>query len=243
MLSNHLAMPTQTLADTAYANLRSRITSLEIPPGSGFTEGQIARELGLSKTPVREALTRLRFEGLVLVDQKVGYRASAVTIKDAREFFALRTLLEGEAARLAATQAVDEEQLRTLDELCSSSYSPVDAPSVDRFLAANTRFHIMIGRAGGNERLTGMLEVMLVQMERLFRIGLLLSSRAEEIVHEHRDLVKAIMAGDAELARQVAVAQVHASQRMVLDALISSSEVTTTPIGMPSLKELRNGHI
>jgi len=236
-------MPTHTLAHTAYSTLRQRITSLQIPPGNGFTEGRIAAELGLSKTPVREALTRLRFEGLVMVDQKVGYRASAVTIKGTREFFALRTLLEGEAARLAATQAVEEEQLRALDELCSSSYAPDDAASVDRFLAANTSFHIMIGRAGGNARLTGMLEVMLVEMERLFRIGLLLSSRAEEIVHEHRDLVNAIMAGDEGLARQVAVAQVHASQRMVLDALISSSEVTTTPIGLSSLQESRDGHI
>jgi DNA-binding GntR family transcriptional regulator len=138
---------------------------------------------------------------------------------------------------------VDKDQLRTLDELCSSSYSSDDAASVDRFLAANTSFHTMIGRAGGNERLTGMLEIMLVQMERLFRIGLLLSSRAEEIVHEHRDLVEAIMSGDGRLARQVAVAQIHASQRMVLEAFISSSEVTTTPIGMPSLNEARNGDI
>jgi DNA-binding GntR family transcriptional regulator len=230
-------MPATTLADTAYAALRSQITTLQIRPGVAFTEGRIAAELGLSKTPVREALTRLRFEGLVTVDPKVGYRAAPVTIKYTREFFAIRTLLEGEAARLAASQAVDEDQLRALDDLCTSSYSPSDAASVDRFLAANTKFHIMIGRAGGNDRLTGMLEVMLVEMERLFRIGLLLSSRANEIVHEHRDLVNAIMAGDERAARQLAVAQVRTSQKMVLDALIASSDVTTTPIGLSNLQE------
>ncbi len=234
-------MSPHTLADTAYAALRSQITTLQIAPGAAFTEGKVAAELGLSKTPVREALTRLRFEGLVVVDPNVGYRAAPVTIKDTRAFFAIRTLLEGEAARLAATQAIDEGQLRALDELCTSSYSPTDAASVDRFLEANTQFHIMVGRAGGNDRLAAMLEVMLVEMQRLFRIGLLLSSRSDEIVHEHQTLVNAIMAGDERLARQLAIDQVRASQRMVLDALIASSEVITTPIGLSSFRGFKDG--
>lgn len=230
-----------SLADTTYAALRSQIITLQIAPGAAFTEGKVAAELGLSKTPVREALTRLRFEGLVVVDPNVGYRAAPVTIKDTREFFALRTLLEGEAARLAATQAVDEDQLRALDELCTSTYSPADTKSVDRFLEANTQFHLMVGRAGGNDRLVAMLEVMLVEMERLFRIGLLLSSRSDEIVHEHQTLVNAIMAGDEKLARQLAIDQVRASQRMVLDALIASSEVITTPISLSGIRSSKYG--
>ncbi len=226
-------MSSESLSDTVYADLRGRITKLEIPPGSSFTEAQIAAELGLSKTPVREALMRLRHEGFVAMDPSAGYRASEVTIRDTRELFALRVLLEGEAAGLAATQAVRLADLRTLEDLCASTYSPSDTTSVDRFLEANTRFHLMVGQAAGNQRLTHILEIMLVQMERLFRIGLLLSSRAEEIVHEHRDLLEAILAGDADLARRVAVAQVRSSQRMVLDALVSSDEVTMMPITLP----------
>ncbi len=226
-------MPTESLADTVYAEIRSRITRLEIAPGSSFTEAQLALQLGLSKTPVREALSRLRQEGFVHLAPGAGYRASDVTIKDTRELFALRVLLEGEAAALAAAQAVGLSDLRALEELCTSTYSPDDTGSVDRFLEANTQFHLMVGRASGNVRLTTILEVMLVQMERLFRIGLLLSSRADEIVHEHRDLLQAILAGDAEAARKVAVAQVRASQRMVIDALVSSDDITTRPIALP----------
>lgn len=234
-------MPNDSLSDTAYSELRSRITTLEIPPGSSFSEAQIALELGLSKTPVREALTRLRQEGFVTVEPGAGYRAAEVTIKDTRELFALRVLLEGEAAALAASQAVRMADLRQLEELCVSTYAPADTGSVDRFLQANTQFHLMVGRASGSVRLAQLLEVMLVQMERLFRIGLLLSSRAEEIVHEHRALLEAIMAGDGEMARQVAVAQVRASQRMVIDALVSSDEVTTRPIALPRLETLGHG--
>lgn len=231
----------ERLSDSAYTELRSRITTLQILPGSSFTEGQIAGNLGLSKTPVREALTRLRQDGFVVVDSGGGYRASEVTIRDTHDLFAMRVLLEGEAAGLAATQAVHLADLRTLEDLCASSYSPADTTSVDRFLDANTRFHIMIGQVGGNQRLTHTLEIILVQMERLFRIGLLLSSRSEEIVHEHSDLLRAIVAGDAEVARKVAVAQVRASQRMVIDALVSSDEVTTMPIAVPRLGLVASG--
>lgn len=234
-------MPNQPLSDTAYSELRSRITRLQIPPGTSFTEGQIASELGLSKTPVREALTRLRQEGFVVIDHAAGYRSSDVTIKDTRDLFALRVLLEGEAAWLAAGQALHLSDLRELEELCERSYSPADTASVDRFLEANTRFHLTIGKAAGNHRLAQIFEVSLVQMERLFRIGLLLSSRSDEIVHEHRELLEAIVSGDADQARKVAVAQVRASQRMVIDALVSSDEVTTRPIGLPRLDIVANG--
>jgi DNA-binding GntR family transcriptional regulator len=234
-------MPSESLSDTVYAHLRSQITRLEIPPGSSFTEGRIAAELGLSKTPVREALTRLRHEGFVTVDTGSGYRAAEVTIKDTRELFSLRVLLEGEAASQAAARSVGLEELRRLEELCSSTYSPADASSVDRFLKANTLFHLMVASASASQRLTQALEIILVQMERLFRIGLLLSSRADEIVHEHRDLLQAILAGDSEQARRVAVDQVRASQRMVVDALVSSDEVTRLPINLPRLKAASDG--
>ena len=220
----------RSLTDAAYAELRSRIVSLRIPPGGEFTEGGMAADLGLSKTPVREALARLKFEGLVLVDPQVGYRASPVTIEDTRQAFAVRALLEGEAARLAASRALPEGHLRTLDDLCRTSYVPSDPASVDRFLVANTRFHLMIGHASGNRRLERMLGVILPEMERLFRIGLLLSSRADEIVHEHYDLVTAITTCDQEQAYQVAVAQVQASERMVLAALMDSPQVSSLPI-------------
>lgn len=230
-----------SLADMAYASLRHRITSLELAPGSGLTEGAVAAELGLSKTPVREALMRLRLEGLVTMEPGGGYTASPVTIEDTCDFFTLRALLEGETARLAAGRSLDDEDRTTLQDLCTSSYLPGDPTSIDAFLAHNTRFHMTIGRAGGNRRLVRLLDVVLVEMERLFRIGLLLTVRSDEIVHEHQALVDAILAGNERVAQQLAVAQVRTSERMVLDALHASSSVITTPITLPASKEFLNG--
>jgi DNA-binding GntR family transcriptional regulator len=218
-------------AQTAYEDIKRRIIRLEIPPGATFTEGQIAAELGLSKTPVREALAQLRRERLVEIDARSGCRAAPVTLKDTMEVGAFRGLLEGEAASLAASRPIDIEQLRALDSLCQSSYHPQDPASVDEFLERNTEFHCTVARAGGNVRLAAALEEVLHQLERLFRIGLLYSSRADEIVHEHQDLLGAIMSGDPDMARSVALAQARTSQKMIVDALLSSPDILDASIG------------
>jgi DNA-binding GntR family transcriptional regulator len=224
----------------AYAKIKRRIVRLDIPPGGFFTEGQLAQELGLSRTPVREALAELRWERLVDVAGRSGWQASPVTLKDTMELGAFRGLLEGEAASLAASRLTDVAHLRALDALCQTSYRPEDPASVDEFLDRNTEFHCTIARAGGNDRLARALEGVLHQMERLFRIGLIYSSRSDEIVHEHMDLLGAILAGDPQTARQVATAQARAAQRMVVDALLSSPNVREAQIGVIPLPGARS---
>ncbi len=215
----------------AYEHIKRRIIRLEILPGAAFTEAQVAAELGLSKTPVREALAQLRRERLVEIDFRSGCRAAPVTLKDTMELTAFRGLLEGEAASLAASRLADIAHLRALEKLCQSSYHEMDPASVDEFLERNTEFHCTVAHAGGNERLASILEEVLHQLERLFRIGLLYTSRAIEIVHEHEDLLAAIKAGDAEGARAVAINQARASQKMILDGLLSSPEILSARIG------------
>ncbi len=217
---------------SAYEYIMRRIIRLEIAPGEAFTEAQVAAELGLSKTPVREALAQLRRERLVEIDPRSGCRAAPVTLKDTLELTAFRALLEGEAASLAASRLADVTQLQALERLCQSSYHEQDPASVDEFLERNTEFHCTVARAGGNDRLASALEEALHQLERLFRIGLLYSTRAVEIVHEHEDLLDAIKTGDAERARSVAVAQSRTSQKMILDGLMASPDVLSARIGV-----------
>lgn len=219
-----------TLNEEAYATIKRRIISLDMPPGTPFTEAQLAAELSLSKTPVREALGWLQREGLVELPARRRYRVAPVTLKDVRDLFSLRLLLEGEAAQLAASQMTDAAQLQALEELSQIGYDPHDRASITHFLAVNTRFHALIARGGGNNRLAAVLEQVLDQMERLFHMGLALTSRAEENVREHQDLVRAIMRGDAALARDVAVAHTRASQTMVIDSLLSSEELLSTNV-------------
>lgn len=223
------------LNEAAYQAIKRRILNLDMPPGMPFTEGQLAAELSLSKTPVRDALGWLQREGLVELPARCRYRVAPVTLNDVRDWFSLRILLEGEAARLAA-QGTDAGQLQALVELSKIGYDPRDPASITQFLSANTRFHAIIARAGGNKRLAAALEQVLDHMERLYYLGLALTSRSDEIVREHQDLVRAIMRGDEELAREVVVAHTHASQIMVIDSLLSNKELLSTNLTTPARK-------
>ncbi|MDE2571647.1 MAG: GntR family transcriptional regulator [bacterium] len=221
-----------TLTDRAYAAIKRRLIRLDIPPGAVFTESKMAAELGLGKTPVREALMRLQREGLVEVLARSGYRAAPVTLRDVKELMALRAILECEAASQAAQAMKDPHQLRSLDALCRVDYEPHDRASISRFLRANTEFHVTIAEASGNRRLARTLERLLHELERIFHLGLALTSRTQEIVHEHESLVDAIMRGDAASAREIALAQCQASQKMVLDALLSSPSLLSANIAI-----------
>ena len=219
-----------TLTEQAFDSIKRRIIQLDLPPGQRFTESQLASDLGLSKTPVREALARLERDGLVELIARSGYRVSDVTLKDARDLLAVRALLETEAAGLAAARIGDGKQLQALNELCRITYDPSDRSSIARFLEANTEFHATVAEAGGNERLADMLRTILDQLERLFHLGLALTTTSEEMVHEHQDLVRAIMSGNVAEARAVAEAQTRASQLMVLEGLLSSPSLLATNI-------------
>jgi DNA-binding GntR family transcriptional regulator len=223
----------RTLNETAYHTIKHRIITLDMPPGMPFTEAQLAEELSLSKTPVREALRWLQREGLVELPTRRRYGVTPVTLNDVRDWFSLRILLEGEAARLAASLGTDAAQLQTLVELSKIGYNPKNPASITEFLEANTRFHAVIARAGGNKRLTAALEQVLDQMERLYYMGLARTARSEANVQEHQDLVRAIMRGDGDLARNVVIAHTRASQTMVIDSLLSSQELLSTNLAAP----------
>jgi DNA-binding GntR family transcriptional regulator len=204
-----------------------------MPPGSEFTEGELVREFELSKTPIREALARLRQDDLVEAVSRSGYRVTPVTVKDARDLMSVRILLEGEAAALAAVRSGATRELRELESLCKSSYDPSDRSSIVAFLDANHRFHLAVARMSGNHRLLASLTHVLEQLERVMHLGLSASSRADEIVHEHEELLGALMAGDSARARAVAVAQGRAAQHMVLNALLTSDTIMDTNLGGP----------
>jgi DNA-binding GntR family transcriptional regulator len=227
-------MPPESLprrTHEAYTAIKRRIIELTLPPGAPFSEGELAADLGFSKTPVREALARLRQERLVEAMPRSGYRVAPVTIRGARDLFHVRAVLESEAAALAAERGADLGTLDELERLCHTSYDPADRSSISRFLEANTRFHVMLATVGGNDSLALMLHQVLEQLERLFHLGLAISGRSEDMVHGHEELLEAVNSGAAEVARRTAMVQARISEDMVMDALLSSDSVTSANVG------------
>jgi len=224
----------RSLADDAYAVLKRRIIVCEMEPGMRVTEAQLVQQISIGKTPVREALARLVQEGLVCNIPRHGYEVAPVTLRDVQHLFGLRLIVEPAAVQLAAGR-VDTVQLRRLDELCQAGYTVGDHESITRFLRANHEFHTMLARASGNPRLADVVERLLEESERLFHIGLMLRNRTDEMAHEHGELVDALVAGDGEAARRIAVQQILTSQRMVVDALLSSPAVLSAQVEIPRL--------
>lgn len=224
-------------SEDAYGTLRQAVLTLRLHPGQTFSEADACEWLAMSKAPVRDALARLRREGLVISVARSGYTVAPMTVKDARDLFTLRTLLESEAAALAAGQGGDLARLRELDALCQGEYDVDDPDSVRRFLVVNSAFHLAVAELGGNVRLVEQLQRVIEQLERYMHLGLRLAPRSDAIVHEHRELLTAIAARDVRRARLEAAAQAHESHRMVLDGLLSSEAVLTANIGSALLTD------
>ncbi len=217
----------QPLNVTAYAAVKRDIVRCELRPGSLVTETALATRYDVGRAAVRSALNRLFQEGLVQPVPRQGYRIAPITFKTVRDLFAVRVLLEPEAACLAAAQAGPSE-LERLAELCNAArYQLGDSASAEEFLRLNTAFHVGIARASGNERLAGIIASLLDEMERLFHLGLMLRDRNDEMYHEHHDLVDALTAGDGERAARVVIEQIEAARRMVTEALLSSDSILT----------------
>lgn len=215
----------------AYREIRRRIIELELSPGAAFTEGELAAELGLSKTPVREALLLLQSDGLVFARPATGYRVSPITLKDARNLCRYRALLEGEAAAIAATRALEGRTSLYLEDVAELRFDPGDDASIDYYLSENTNFHYLIAKSTGNLYLQRQVYRVLVELERLFRFALRLAGRPGEVAHDHHALVDAIVRHDPERARQAAIDHAAASEDMVVEALLSSDVIQGVNVG------------
>lgn len=227
----------QSQGDAAYTELKRRIIHCELAPGERITEAQLASDTGIGKTPIREALTRLIQEGLVGSIPGHGYEVTPITLGDVQDLFGYRLIIEPAAAQLAAGHVIATD-LRRLDELCAARYSTDDAESEERYLRANYAFHATIADASGNRRLASAVRHVLDESERLLHLSAILRNRSAEVAREHKELVDALIAGDGEAARRMAIAHIAASQRLVLDALMTSPSLLAVHLVPP--KPLRS---
>lgn len=203
------------LAARAYAQVRDAILEGEHLPGEVLFETHLAGRLGMSRTPVREALQLLAREGFVEIIRNRGYLVSRLSIEDVRELFELRECLEGLATRSAALRVSD----RQIAELQDIYQRYARAQRWDAWLRIGTEFHDRILALAGNARLAGILGALNAQigLTRLTQLRDVRGRRAEALV-EHRAILDAICARDAEGAERYARAHVRRSSEATLRA-------------------------
>lgn len=216
-----------SLTETAYQDVRTQILSGALRPGVEFSELELADQLSMSKTPVREALGRLAAEGLIEAFPRRGYRVTPVTVKDINDLFAIRAMTEGTAAAMAALNLTAED-LDRLEALAEARYEPSQGESVQSFVQANRAFHIAIAEGANNSRLLAMVAAHLDECTRLFYLGARSRDVNPETSKDHRHIVDVLRRRDPEQARAAMVEHSAHTLEGILRALISSDTTGLT---------------
>jgi DNA-binding GntR family transcriptional regulator len=197
--------------ELAYRSIREQILSGEQRGGEWLRESDLAASIGVSRTPVREALRRLAAEGLVRHERNRGVQVQSWTLKDLADVYALRSLIEPWACGMAAVGgAADVDLLQQLaDDMTAAAARP--RPDLDVLTELNSRFHSAILEASGNDRIRTLL-ASLVQMPLVWRtFSHYTPEELRRSLTHHHELVDAMRAGNATWAESVMRAHIQSA--------------------------------
>jgi DNA-binding GntR family transcriptional regulator len=209
---------TGSLSEQAYYLLRDRIVTLRLPPGSLVNERELMDELGYGRTPVRDALRRLADDGLVEVFPRRGIYVGPIDVGDLGAISEIRVELEGFVSRLAAERSSEDDRHDLLG-LVAELDSLGPAPDQPTLIELDQRIHRLIYRSAHNAFLETALDRYYVLALRLWFLALDRLPTLEDAVEEHRDLVLAIVRGEAAEAERHARAHVIDFERQIRELL------------------------
>jgi DNA-binding GntR family transcriptional regulator len=206
--------------EAAYRYIRNAIQRGQFKPGERLREIELAKQIGLSRTPIREALSRLETEGLVAHDVTRGVVVAELDYRMVTELYYMREVLEGTAARLVAQHASDVE-ISILDDLCQQYEAALGDEAA--LTASNRRFHDTLYRCSHNRYLLNMVTVLHDALSLLGGTTLGNPERAAETLREHRAVVAAIRARDADAAEQALRTHIRNAQKARMQMLVASA--------------------
>lgn len=186
-----------SLVDAAYEAVRQRILDNVYPPGHQALEQALAEELGISRTPLREAMIRLRNEGLLEIIPRHGIRVLPLSATDMKEIYETLTALESMAAELAARRRPGPAELKPLEEASRDMARALRSNDLDAWAQADERFHRTLIDLCGNRLLKQTVLNFWDRAHRARMFTLRLRPKPLNSTEEHRELVERIRAGDA----------------------------------------------
>lgn len=179
------------LRDVVFHTLRQAILKGELKPGERLMEIQLAKKLGVSRTPIREAIRKLELEGLVLMIPRKGAEVAEITEKNLRDVLEVREALEKLAVQLACEQ-ITKAQIRELKDAADNFRDILTSGNITEIAAADEHFHDLINLATGNQKLIQILNNLREQMYR-YRVEYLKNDTVfPQLLEEHESLICAI---------------------------------------------------
>lgn len=237
-------MSSEHLRERAYQYLSEQIVSGALPAGSQVSELSLAKAIGISRTPVREAIRRLVHEGLLEQKPRFGTLVRSPDRQDIVEVFEEREALEGYAAGLAA-ERISDDDLARLERLCAemarqaealdSSGSTLGADALHRFLTADMGFHLLLLRAAGNRRIMKIVAESRM-LSRVFGTPRQEHNRTvvAETCKHHDRVLRALKRRDAVAAQRCLIEHIHASKERALAHYDrTQAQRNAIPLGLP----------
>jgi DNA-binding GntR family transcriptional regulator len=206
------------LREIVFEGLREAIISGRLAPGERLMETQLAEEMGVSRTPVREAIRKLELEGFVVMMPRKGAYVAGLSLKEISDVFEIRGALEELAAELAAERITDEE-LEELEALLLEIGRRMEKNDLDAVVKADVEFHDVLFRGARNTRLSQMVSYLREQIHRYRTTSLSYPGRMKKALEEHRKIVQALSQRDPDLARQAAREHMDSAEKSLMDAM------------------------
>ena len=204
------------LRDVVFENLRSAILEGKLKSGQRLMEVQLAEQLGVSRTPVREAIRKLELEGLVVMLPRKGAYVANISVKDLMDVLEIRASLEGLGVSLAAERR-DDEDIKKLEEIEIEFEEAVKTQNIEMLLKKDIEFHECIFKSANNKKLAKMINSLWEQVQR-FRITYVSDLNASlSLIDEHQAILGAIREANVLEAKNFAIEHIEKAEQFMLE--------------------------
>jgi DNA-binding GntR family transcriptional regulator len=210
------------LREVIFNTIREAIIVGELRPGERLMEVQLADKMGVSRTPVREAIRKLELEGLVEMIPRKGAHVAEVSVKDIMDVLEVRASLDGLATGLAA-ERMTEDDIKELKHIFNQFSNYVEKENLQGSIKKDVEFHDVIYRSSRNEKLVQIANNLREQVQRFRVIYLKGYGSQKNIVKEHAEIIEAITSKNAELARRVAQEHIKKQEETIVGAYKKNS--------------------
>ena len=206
------------LRDVIFDTLREAIIVGELKPGQRLMEVQVAEKMGVSRTPVREAIRKLELEGLVEMLPRKGAHVAELSGKDIMDVLEVRATLDGLATSLSATRITDDEK-KELRHLLDQFINYVEKENLQGSIKKDVEFHDVIYRSSRNDKLIQISNNLREQIQRFRIVYIKDYSSSRELIREHTEIYEAIIAGNPETAMEAARRHIKNQEETIIRSL------------------------
>ncbi len=208
-----------TLRERIVDFIKDAVVTGRLKPGERVPEQEIAESFGISRTPIREAFRQLESEGFITVTPRKGAVVSPITDKDVSEFYAIKSLLEGFAARTACLTLTPKE-IKRLETLNSQMEKCAERDDVKGFFKLDNQFHDTFLKACGNEKLCVLIHQLVQQFERFRITALALPGRMRDSVRQHFEIIEAFKTGNTVLVETLVKANAERGRDVLVEEIL-----------------------